>query len=1251
MPPSKGLFSRRKQSTEEAFGPTQFQASYGEDNGSSLATDGSPGNRVHQGESTPSRGHQSMLNPLPSSGRQKRPQIHGSSKPASTVVTAALGSAGGDALAFAPSAKSQGRRVVSTSENYHQSYSRPAPGHQHHQSYNGPAHAEKLSASLFPQTTTTTNGTTDKLKKNSILPARSKSDSITSTFQRITGGKRKEKEKDKERERQKERERLSSAAGEKELKHNQFSGGENYTRANGSSFDHGSRNGHSSLDFRLHHSLTSRQPRHHHQQFQPQSTNLRQNQPSYSEAPELRPTSSGSTVDSDQDVPPTPPTKSPIKAEFDIPPPPPPHTVPLPISPPPLDTSRPPIISPLDFEPPSSPSTPSTATPPPSHRRTRSDSLPAASGLTAMPARFDFGPSFDWMHTYNPPSTTSRPSSSPRTPTNNGNGDIGLGIGMPIMASENLDKVLRSSSSNLLNQPTPPKSNNDSLVMENELLRKALLQKNEIIKSLDPGRILSKSDAPKNETQRVNAILCRRVAVLEEALSSKEGAYKRAQDRHKEIKAAHQSLIETLRTSHAKEVAGLKSQITRLETAGGIGANFGGVGIDFDGFRGLREERNEKQERLSPFSLPPLPQRSGSAPNGHGKTEQVEDLRRMLAEEIARRKEAERKLEESAQRSRSDMELALTENERIRTQDTSAHILELRRTIEEERRARESTKRELVDANELVEQLRRDRDELVGHEERMRSEVNEELRELRGNYDDLMGRYEEVTEEADSLRGVVDELSLEVEEGRKEIDKMKQKIEIREQEIERLGKEYEESKKTKDELLEKAFAIGETLKKERLKNKGLQKEARAAGTSIRRTGSGGSSLLDIEPPLTPITPSPMTAGFPTDADTQQLRQLLDAKSREVDELLTENNSLREHCDLFKLDIKNYKRDARGLRKEIIALQSQVSFLSDSLALEKRLALPAGTPPSDIEGLLAGMISTIKDENLRFKAEITDLSERLKRSDTARQEAVDDNKTLKRKLETFTSQQSLVLQALEADVARLRTEKVQLQEESNRKINDLKLRLRDCPPSQKDEKLSYSALPSFGATDTFYPEFTPQLDRKSTFPVEEEPQGPLSDSDLPGRTLSGRRRKSESRKKVQAHQHKISIEAAELHRRASKRMSLETPLPSPPPKDIQFTHGGGPIRPAIGGPSRHTFGSGDAKPPSLQESLTQTKHGRSGSIVSALSAETPPPRSETVDSGSAGSWQVVNKEKEVERKVSVVSDLQKKEEDNELVIYW
>src|SRR5690606_31191932 len=106
-------------------------------------------------------------------------------------------------------------------------------------------------------------------------------------------------------------------------------------------------------------------------------------------------------------------------------------------------------------------STPSTRSPSPlPHRRTRSDSLPAT-GLGTMPSYhqqptgFEIGPSFDWMHTYNPPSThndNSQSSSSPITPTQNP--EIGLGIGMPIMTSENLERALKASSNDLLNPPT-----------------------------------------------------------------------------------------------------------------------------------------------------------------------------------------------------------------------------------------------------------------------------------------------------------------------------------------------------------------------------------------------------------------------------------------------------------------------------------------------------------------------------------------------------------------------------------------------------------------------------------------------------------------------------------------------------------------------------------------------------------------------------------------------------------------------------
>src|SRR5690606_35417975 len=139
-----------------------------------------------------------------------------------------------------------------------------------------------------------------------------------------------------------------------------------------------------------------------------------------------------------------------------------------------------------------------------------------------------------------------------------------------------------------------------------------------------------------------------------------------------------------------------------------------------------------------------------------------------------------------------------------------------------------------VDAGTLIEQLRRDRDELVEHEERMRREVTDELTELRRNYDDLMSRYEEVTEEASSLRAAVDGISAEVVGGKREIAELKEE---------------------RQKLLVKANEIMESLRKEKKRNKQLTAQLQG---QLQRKGSRGSSHLDIEPPLTPLTPSPMT---------------------------------------------------------------------------------------------------------------------------------------------------------------------------------------------------------------------------------------------------------------------------------------------------------------------------------------------------------------------------------------------------------
>lgn len=746
-------------------------------------------------------------------------------------------------------------------------------------------------------------------------------------------------------------------------------------------------------------------------------------------------------------------------------------------------------------------------------------------------------------------------------------------------------------------------------------------------------------------------------------MTSKDGAYKRAQERAKELKEAHQDLVETIKASHAKELARLKTQIHKLENPTLVlSSNFDGLGINFDdgpglgkeeGLRGMLDDldglrgqtqRMEKliaqrtyemdksngksSKSLSPFSLPPLPQRAGSAPT-NGKFlpdstfKQIEELRRQLNEETRRRKEAERKLEEAAARARADMESALMENERIREAENSKHLLELRRTIEEERKLQEGSKRELVDAAELVEQLRRDRDELVEHEERMRQEVTDELTQLRQSYDDLMSRFEETTEEADSLREVVDELSQEVDGGKAEVVELKAE---------------------RQKLLDKANEIMESLRKEKKRSKHLTLQLQRA-----QSGSGGSTHLDLEPPITPI--SPMNPASFADTDAQQLRLLLESKSRELEQMQTEIARNREHLSLFQLDGKNFRKDLKKRDTKISKLQTQISelhvtieqkdhqiqSLEESLALEKRMMQSSGEglgSPTDNPGIMAGRVSAIKDENLQLKARLRHYEEEYKST-------FEDAASLRRKLETFTAQQAIVLSDLENNVVRLRKEKTELEKSSARKINKLKLMLASASlsmPPKEDQPLSYSALPSDGFfTSQPYPEYPPDtasLSRKPTLEISHpaELPGPVSDSDIPGRTLSGRRRKSESRKKMQTHREHHAQQPP-----VEKRMSLETPLPSPPPKDIQFNPSYAPVppahtstttgtgRPGMGG-SRHTFGPG-SKPPSVKTNSSAGKKERKGSVVSAMSNDGPPKV----------------------RRGSVVSDL--RGEEDELVIYW
>ncbi|KAL7270048.1 hypothetical protein RUND412_007256 [Rhizina undulata] len=704
------------------------------------------------------------------------------------------------------------------------------------------------------------------------------------------------------------------------------------------------------------------------------------------------------------------------------------------------------------------------------------------------------------------------------------------------------------------------KSENE-LLAEIAALKQAVSRRDQVIAKLDASINVNDAleSAPKNEAQRVNQILCRRIRDLENQNREKESEIAQHSAQIKYLQENHTAVLETTKQSHSEEILSLRRAAKALEQSSGCRLEdlqateqlkerelelltevvqkdneIGFLQVHADGLReqvavmetvvaGKDEELDNAKKQIQELS-----ENSGR----RSALDEIADLGladmgRRLMEEIRRREKAEKKLEEAMIKARNGLEAVLIEEGKKRE--------ELKSTI------RKEYEQTLVQADqkrtEIQQKAKEDLDYVLVEEEKRRAEIN--------------WIFNSKVETLES------QLRVDSEESRKQIETLgKTKLELEEKMAEMsdaLEKERNVAltqKSGNDELIQMVKRINRRLGEEKKKNKKLEstigqitKEAmnnvsgaHTEATQVRdQLEERDAIIISLETELDALRVSKdlaedMLKKLQSGASNQlqsiedrderikdlesesgELRDRIDSLLQELRGLknnsepeeqysakLTENSSTPESSpeeietmekkihqmevdiDLYRKDIKCYKRDIKKRDSQISKLSKHLRELEEKLQQKTKEAkaykstLGASVPENITVSNESNDPSEPGDENVQLRQKIQAVEE--------------EREALQKKHDDFTSQQSLVISEMEAQLTKIKKEKETIEHAAAKQLRTMQVSF---------QQLSQAAVAGGLAS------LPPAVAKYQSNPL---PPLPTCASDLDMRTKSKSRRK-------------------------------------------------------------------------------------------------------------------------------------------------
>ncbi|KAI5790604.1 hypothetical protein DFH27DRAFT_201190 [Peziza echinospora] len=713
------------------------------------------------------------------------------------------------------------------------------------------------------------------------------------------------------------------------------------------------------------------------------------------------------------------------------------------------------------------------------------------------------------------------------------------------------------------------KSEND-LILEIASLKKTISHKDELLQRLDPNFLPESQphESPK-EAKRITQILAQRIRDLERINHEKDETLARHTPKLHAMRQNHNAMIETLRISHEAEIGSLRETISGLEKAKAasmeerrylwkreqeLSALLNERGEELES---LRKDTNEMRGKVI-FVEKLLAQREGELEiiqrqmNRMSRlttrtsiyNEEDEEMRLQLEEEIRRREDAEKELDEIYIKNKATLEDAIS-----RERENAKEELEQR--LEEERRKRDDYKTKLwKDVDEAIAEEERRRQEAVAtaeqelssrllQEEKRRAELaagfTEKLEILeqarKADQDDFESR---LKARADTEEGLIrhnNELQARVNELQDTIDRDQAAIVT--------------LKASHEDIMRVAKRINERLGEEKRRNRRLEHTVRSNSQVSHRDNVTsprpplGEEAMQLQLQLDDREAKIGLLSKELDAWKLELKTVdeawrkVDAESKKLQEILTERETRMKYLEaersrlvdavklyrtqftalqkkarrassncgcnleelqsdlahfiensaaelkavaiedanrleqskgtdgferlqlalaeaekeiaLYKLDLRGYRKDIRRRDAQIVTLSTKVQqleenlkqqdlelhSLQDELQIERRLPQPPkSTFQTNNENIqvLAGKISSVKDENLQLK-------QRVRVHETEYNQCLEEKEALRKKLQRFTEQQGMVISELELKLERVTLEKEVAEEKARRAIRN------------------------------------------------------------------------------------------------------------------------------------------------------------------------------------------------------------------------
>ncbi|CAZ83644.1 unnamed protein product [Tuber melanosporum] len=602
----------------------------------------------------------------------------------------------------------------------------------------------------------------------------------------------------------------------------------------------------------------------------------------------------------------------------------------------------------------------------------------------------------------------------------------------------------------------------EELVMEIARLKEVITTRDHVIAryaaNLNPGEINDVSSGTKgSEGQYANQILSHRIHDLEMANLEKNDEIARAARE-----------MNSLREAHALEVQMLRNAAKRLEAPDGVGLE---DLEDLDRYRRrefklmdvvngkekelelLRSNANTLKDQVSVLEKSAAERDRelesarrqiqvmnedriliGGKPALVAISEMgLADIGRRLMDEIKRRERAERKLAESAMKSRSDHDAVLLgDRKREETRTNAWREMEHKLTQEE------------LKSHETRRKAKENIDYVLAEEEKRRAELGRQFNE----------RLETLRQEKEVFEGRITNMEVELEQAKQSVTTQREGNESLVQMITKINTRLGEEKKRNKQLEAKIDQITE----DALNNVSGSKRACQDLKNVVEDRDTRIAYLESEVTVLKREKSALEEAWHlVESELERHSATLAKRDERIKDLETENvnildrleecqhdleearknspdrpvlgdsdsvtkrelDNLQQDLELYKQDVKAYRHDVKKRDAQIRGLNRTVADL-ESLLDRKPPPLSPFPPPPPAVSTPTSRPSTPTTANLL--EEIATLKDKLRIYDQEYRGTYEDRESLRKKHATVTAQQNMIITDLDSTILRLRKEK-------------------------------------------------------------------------------------------------------------------------------------------------------------------------------------------------------------------------------------